>query len=76
MTRTRWIAVGGVLLVAIVVGILFGYVAGVAVALVVPTVLLLAFGWAFGAEAAGSDPVARYWEEEGFSSDATRRREH
>jgi uncharacterized membrane protein len=76
MTRTRGIVVGVVLVVAIVIGILYGYVAGVAVALVVPTVLLLAFGWRFWVEGEGRDPVARYWEEEGFGSDAAKRREH
>jgi hypothetical protein len=75
MPRTRWIVVGVTLVVAIVIGILYGYLAGVAVALAVPTVLLLVLGTRYGADLRRRDPIARYWEEEGFGSDAARRRE-
>ena len=41
---------GTVLLVAIVVGIFFGYLAGIALALGVLTIFLLGFGWSAGVE--------------------------
>jgi hypothetical protein len=74
MKRRRWIAVGAVLLVAIVVGIFFGYLAGIALALGVLTILLLGFG--FGAEVELSQRPGRSWGEKQFGSDAAKRREH
>jgi hypothetical protein len=74
MSRTRWIGVGAVLLVAIVVGIFFGYLAGIALALGVLTVFLLGFGWS--AEVGVTENWGRAWGEKLFGSDAAKRREH
>ena len=40
MTRMRWVGVGAILVVAIIVGVVFGFLAGVAVVLGVVTLLL------------------------------------
>jgi hypothetical protein len=72
MNRRRWVAVGAVLLVAIVVGIFFGYLAGVALALGVLTIFLL--GFSFDPEL--SQRPGRSWGEKMFGSDAAKRRQH
>ena len=75
MSRKRWIGVGAVLLVAIVVGIFFSYVAGIALALGVVTVFLLGFGWA-SSEVETPERMGRAWGEKQFGSDGAKRREH
>ena len=74
MSRTRWIGVGAVLLVSIVVGILFGYVAGIALALGVLTIFLLSGGWS--ADVGMQETLGRSWGEKLLGSDAAKRREH
>jgi hypothetical protein len=87
--RKRWIRVGAVLLASIVVGIFFGPVAGIALAVGVLTVFLFAFdasfgvGWperqgrAWGEKQSGPDAdKLRSWGEKQFGSDAAKRREH
>ena len=59
---------------AIVVGIFFGYVAGIALELGVLTILL--FGFGFSAGVGMQETVARSWGEKLFGSDAVKRREH
>ena len=73
--RKRWICVGAVLLAAIVVGIFFGPVAGIALALGVLTVFLLALGTSVDLER-GPGTWGRVWGEKQFGSDAAKRREH
>ena len=74
MSRTRWIGVvGAVLLVAIVVGIFFGYVAGIALALGVLTIFLLGGGYSAGVGM--QESLTRSWGEKLLGSDGVKRRE-
>jgi hypothetical protein len=65
--------VGAVLLASIVLGIFFGPVAGIALAVGVLTVFLLGFGWSFDVRA--PERQGRSWGEK-FASDAAKRRDH
>jgi thiamine transporter ThiT len=72
VSKRRLIVVGVVLGLATVVGILFGYLAGVAVALAAVTIPLLVFGLRFGFE----DEVKKgeEWGRKRFGPDEDRKR--
>ncbi len=73
MTRARWIGVGATLLIGIVTGIVFGYLAGIAVVLGVLTLFGLGFGWRAGFDSDMN--MGRSWGEKQFGSDASKRPE-